>query len=60
MNLIQMAELTQSCPDLQGVFDLAASSGCLIGPFLCHWQLKGGKREVDFLPMDEREESRNR
>ena len=22
MNLIQMAELTQSCPDLQGVFDL--------------------------------------
>ena len=24
MNLIQMAELTQSCPNLQGVFDLAA------------------------------------
>ena len=24
MNLMQMAELTKSCPDLQGVFDLAA------------------------------------
>ena len=60
MNLIQMAELTQSCPDLQGVFDLAALIRML------NWPLSSAigslKRQIErlVLPMDEREESRNR
>jgi hypothetical protein len=61
MNLIQMAELTQSCPDLQGVFDLAALIRMLNRPLSSAiGSLKEANREVGFLPMDEREESRNR
>jgi hypothetical protein len=61
MNLIQMAELTQSCPDLQGVFDLAALIRMLNRPLSSAiGSLKEANREVGFLPMDQREESRNR
>ena len=60
MNLIQMAELTQSCPDLQGVFDLAALIRMLNRPLSASiGKVKEANREVGFLPMDKREERRN-
>ncbi|MEK9773609.1 MAG: hypothetical protein VW576_08585, partial [Opitutae bacterium] len=59
MNLIQMAELTQSCPNLQGVFDLAAMIRMLNRPLSSSiGKIKEADREVGFLPMDRREESR--
>ena len=60
MNLIQMAELTQSCPNLQGVFDLAALIRMLNRPLSSSiGKIKEANREIGFLPMDKREESRN-
>ena len=60
MNLIQMAELTQSCPDLQGVFDLAALIRMLNRPLSASiGKIKEANRELGFLPMDKREEARN-
>ena len=61
MNLIQMAELTQSCPNLQGVFDLAALIRMLNRPLSSSiGEIKQASREASFLPMAQREESRNR
>ena len=60
MNLIQMAELTQSCPDLQGIFDLAALIRMMNRPLSASiGKVKEASREVGFLPMDKREERRN-
>jgi hypothetical protein len=60
MNLIQMAELTQSCPNLQGVFDLAALIRMLNRPLSSSiGKIKETNRQIGFLPMNEREESRN-
>ena len=60
MNLIQMAELTQSCPNLQGVFDLAALIRMLNRPLSSSiGKIKEANRKVGFLPMDKREESRD-
>ena len=37
MNLIQMAEVTQSCPNLQGIFDLCFGSDEESTPFRGNW-----------------------
>ena len=59
MNLIQMAELTQSCPNLQGVFDLAALIRMLNRPLSSSiGKIKEENRKSGLLPMDEREEAR--
>ena len=59
MNLIQMAELTQSCPNLQGVFDLAALVRMLNRPLSSAiGKIKEENRKSGLLPMDKREESR--
>ena len=59
MNLIQMAELTQSCPNLQGVFDLAALIRMLNRPLSSSiGKIKEETRKSGLLPMDEREEAR--
>ncbi|MGA1116117.1 MAG: hypothetical protein ACO3UY_06520 [Opitutales bacterium] len=61
MNLIQMAELTQSCPNLQGVFDLAALIRMLNRPLSSAiGKIKEANREIGFLPMDQRDDSRDR
>ena len=60
MNLIQMAELTQSCPDLQGVFDLSALIRMLNRPLSASiGKIKEANRNAGLLPMDKREEHRN-
>ena len=59
MNLIQMAELTQSCPDLQGVFDLAALIRMLNRPLSASiGKIKETNHGSGLLPLDEREEHR--
>ena len=56
MNLMQMAELTQSCPDLQGVFDLAALIRMRNRPLSeSIGRIKSAERELGFLPLGERE-----
>ncbi len=60
MNLIQMAELTQSCPDLQGVFDLSALIRMLNRPLSASiGKIKEANRNAGLLPMDKREEHRD-
>ena len=59
MNLIQMAELTQSCPDLQGIFDLSALVRMRNRPLSeAIGKIKAAERELGFLPMNEREDAR--
>tara|TARA_B100001057_G_scaffold346436_1_gene347743 strand:- start:2060 stop:4360 length:2301 start_codon:yes stop_codon:yes gene_type:complete len=56
MNLMQMAELTQSCHDLQGVFDLAALIRMRNRPLSeSIGRIKSAERELGFLPLGERE-----
>ena len=60
MNLMQMAELTKSCPDLQGVFDLAAMVRMRNRPLsVSIGKIKKLMREINFLPLDERADARN-
>ena len=60
MNLMQMAELTKSCPDLQGVFDLAAMVRMRNRPVsVSIGEIKQFRREINFLPLAERVEARN-
>ena len=60
MNLIQMAELTQSCPELQGVFDLAALVRMLNRPLSAAiGKIKELNNRSGLLAMDKREDSRN-
>jgi hypothetical protein len=59
MNLMQMAELTKSCPDLQGVFDLAAMVRMRNRPVsVSIGEIKQLRREINFLPLAERVEAR--
>ena len=59
MNLMQMAELTKSCPDLQGVFDLAAMVRMRNRPLsISIGEIKQLRREINFLPLAERVEAR--
>jgi hypothetical protein len=59
MNLIQMAELTQSCPNLQGIFDLSALIRMRNRPLSeSIGKIKAADRELGFLPMNEREDAR--
>ena len=59
MNLMQMAELTKSCPDLQGVFDLAAMVRMRNRPVsVSIGEIKKLRREINFLPLAERVEAR--
>jgi hypothetical protein len=59
MNLMQMAELTKSCPDLQGVFDLAAMVRMRNRPVsVSIGEIKQFRREINFLPLAERVEAR--
>ena len=59
MNLMQMAELTKSCPDLQGVFDLAAMVRMRNRPVSASiGKIKQMRREINFLPLSERVEAR--
>ena len=52
MNLMQMAELTKSCPDLQGVFDLAAMVRMRNRPLsVSIGEIKQLRREINFLPL---------
>ena len=59
MNLMQMAELTKSCPDLRGVFDLAAMVRMRNRPLsVSIGEIKQLRREINFLPLAERVEAR--
>ena len=59
MNLMQMAELTKSCPDLRGVFDLAAMVRMRNRPLsVSIGSIKELRREINFLPLDQRVEAR--
>ena len=59
MNLMQMAELTKSCPDLKGVFDLAAMVRMRNRPLsVSIGEIKQLGREINFLPYAERVEAR--
>ncbi|MAH26157.1 MAG: hypothetical protein CMI19_04300 [Opitutae bacterium] len=61
MNLMQMAELTKSCPDLQGVFDLAAMVRMRNRPVsVSIGEIKQMQREINFLPLAERVEARKK
>ena len=57
MNLMQMAELTQSCPNLQNVFDLAALIRMRNRPVSeAIGKIKFAQREMGFLP-DQRDQA---
>ena len=56
-----MAELTQSCPDLQGVFDLAALIRMHNRPLSAAiGQVKEMSRKSAFVPLDQREDARQK
>ena len=56
---MQMAELTKSCPDLKGVFDLAAMVRMRNRPLSVYiGEIKQLVREINFLPYAERVEAR--
>ena len=58
MNLMQMAELTKSCPDLQGVFDLAAMVRMRNRPVsVSIGEIKQLRREMNLVPLAERAEA---
>ncbi len=59
MNLIQMAELTQSCPTLQSIFDLSALIRMRNRPLSeAIGKIKAAERELGFLPVNERTQAR--
>ena len=59
MNLMQMAELTQSCSSLQGVFDLSALIRMRNRPLSeSIGKIKAAEQRLGFLPFGEREEGR--
>jgi len=59
MNLIQMAELTQSCPNLQGIFDLSALIRMRNRPLSAAiGNIKAAQQQIGLKPMNEREEAR--
>lgn len=61
MNLMQMAELTQACSDLQAVFDLSALIRMRNRPLSeAMGQIKSAEQELGFLPFNQREESRGK
>ena len=52
MNLMQMSELTKSCPDLSGVFDLAAMIRTRNRPLsVSIGQIKQKTRLMNFMPL---------
>jgi len=56
MNFMQMAELTQSCPDLQAVFDLAALIRMRNGPLAeAAGKIKSAKRKALFPSVGKEE-----
>ena len=58
MNLMQMSELTKSCPDLSGVFDLAAMIRTRNRPLsVSIGQIKQKTRLMNFMPAAERVEA---
>ncbi|MAK45876.1 MAG: hypothetical protein CMI24_01230 [Opitutae bacterium] len=58
MNLMQMSELTKSCPDLSGVFDLAAMIRTRNRPLsVSIGQIKQKARLMNFMPAAERVEA---
>ena len=61
MNLMQMAELTQACSDLQGVFDLSALIRMRNRP-LSEFigKIKAAEQELGFLPLDQRASGRKK
>jgi hypothetical protein len=61
MNLMQMAELTQACSDLQAVFDLSALIRMRNRPISeSIGKIKSAEQELGFLPFDERENGRKK
>ena len=59
MNLMQMAELTQSCKDLQAVFDLSALIRMRNRPLSeAIGKIKFAEQELGFLPIEKRSEAR--
>ena len=55
---MQMAELTQSCPNLQNVFDLAALIRMRNRPVSeAIGKIKFAQREMGFLPLDQRDQA---
>jgi len=61
MNLMQMAELTQACPDLQAVFDLSALIRMRNRPISeAVGKIKAAERELGFLPFKQRAEGREK
>ncbi|MFL2914570.1 MAG: hypothetical protein ACJZ64_08040 [Opitutales bacterium] len=61
MNLMQMAELTQSCSDLQGVFDLSALIRMRNRPLSeSIGKIKAAEQELGFLPLDQRASGRKK
>ena len=60
MNLMQMAEVTKSCRDLEGVFDLAAMVRMRNRPLsISIGQIKQAMMEINFLPLAERKNARD-
>ena len=61
MNLMQMAELTQACADLQAVFDLSALIRMRNRPISeAVGKIKAAERELGFLPYEQRAEGREK
>jgi preprotein translocase subunit SecG len=59
MNLMQMAELTQACIDLQAVFDLSALIRMRNRPLSeAIGKIKFAERKMGFLPFEQRSEAR--
>ena len=61
MNLMQMAELTQACSNLQGVFDLSALIRMRNRPLSeAIGKIKSAEQELGFLPFEEREQGKQK
>ena len=61
MNLMQMAELTQACSDLQAVFDLSALIRMRNRPLSeSIGKIKSAEQELGFSPLNEREMRRKK
>ena len=61
MNLMQMAELTPSCADLQGIFDLSALVRMRNRPLSeSIGKIKAAEQEYGFLPLDLRARGREK
>ena len=61
MNLMQMAELTQACTDLQAVFDLSALIRMRNRPISeSIGRIKSAEQEIGFLAFEDREQARKK